>query len=1267
MRWSRWELSRLASKAPIPANLLAPAPRWGHSATLLEQNRMVVLGGIGADNQTFADLWVLYAGDTALLSNITRISAAKDEELPVIAAEEEPTTSSMPPAAGSGTPSATQAAAVHPEHELLKGTVERLGEMVRQSSEEVTTLGEAVRKAEEGAAKQQEALQASVELLRTRVTVEKELRVRTEAAAKQRWEKQEQDDKAAADRVAQIEAGLREAGAARKDLEAALTERAAESARQLREQIEATQKALADRVDEQRVATEKTFAERAEESGSCRDRRGERFERIEAQVTRQGADLHADLQTLRAAQEKAAADLEPRLTQLSTGLTAAMESPRGPGSCVNGATQTRLTEAEQGLRQSLEAAEKRAEDARAQHKQETGEQVGALGTRLDQLRADHETVGRTAGEHTAKLTQLEAQAETAAKDLEALRTGGQTQAGQLAQLESLVQTLVTRADAADAKGTAAAQKMDELEKALADQRTEGADTKSKLAATQVCPSCLSHLPRSADLPAPSPVCLPLPPAACPLSPDLPAPYPSICLPSPNLPARACPSLHLPACPSPVSHALFPPSPPRGACPGHGPAQDQVSTLTGRLAEAEQRLQQQSTASEDYERRLRLIQNRAEELDKMQEIQKSAIDRAVLDGQHLEQLVTDTIAAMKKTEQYWKEDMERIRGTLAEHAARLTADDTARKQEVLGIVNHRLEGVETDLKSLTDQTMHACEGILKTQQDEITSMTEQSKRRVDTALSEAESRVRAIEDLVRVHADKLNEETAKYRGAHIEAMHAIEARLNWTQEEVRTFERTVREEINLVSRARSEETVKAKASMEAKLEALDYRVTTDMRQLLEAIRLDAESRMRSEEKAKMEMYEERIMQTLAQAQTLQTHISKLRDAPGVSSPLLSSPTTLNRLPAGPATSGLTELPEVPAEPSSPLAHPQHNPIPPAAFAEAGPAPAQVTDWMDIAGGESVTSLDSGVGELCFCVTDWTDMAGRLRPTLGVASPPLASGVSTGGGGGTAWKPDAAGGASPGAAESGSVPHGEREMAMASHREDHPRRDQGGPARHHSPRVTGEGGRRLRPFCGVGVGVGFWASNFFLFRMRLIKHERARDRSSSSVPSERTKRPTSTFADLRARCEMALANQSKPEWSREELAIIAGSLPITNPQGWNAADAVKRIKLIQDGSYEVFTDHDVTPLGIFINYTMDAYLRNFVPVSGYHAPDQDELNRIMEVIRRVPPSHTKWKEKHIQMLVSVFRGVSGLPGNGLTCAFMEEWVAFLNERPDIELTI
>ncbi|KAJ4462566.1 hypothetical protein PAPYR_543 [Paratrimastix pyriformis] len=82
--------------------------------------------------------------------------------------------------------------------------------------------------------------------------------------------------------------------------------------------------------------------------------------------------------------------------------------------------------------------------------------------------------------------------------------------------------------------------------------------------------------------------------------------------------------------------------------------------------------------------------------------------------------------------------------------------------------------------------------------------------------------------------------------------------------------------------------------------------------------------------------------------------------------------------------------------------------------------RVTDWMDIAGGESVTSLDSGVGELCFCVTDWTDMAGRLRPTLGVASPPLASGVSTGGGGGTAWKPDAAGGASPGAAAATVLP-------------------------------------------------------------------------------------------------------------------------------------------------------------------------------------------------------------------------------------------------------
>ncbi|KAJ4453716.1 hypothetical protein PAPYR_11753 [Paratrimastix pyriformis] len=35
------------------------------------------------------------------------------------------------------------------------------------------------------------------------------------------------------------------------------------------------------------------------------------------------------------------------------------------------------------------------------------------------------------------------------------------------------------------------------------------------------------------------------------------------------------------------------------------------------------------------------------------------------------------------------------------------------------------------------------------------------------------------------------------------------------------------------------------------------------------------------------------------------------------------------------------------------------------------------------------------------------------------------------------------------------------SMATQRITHPRCDQGGPARHHSPRVPGEGGRRLKP--------------------------------------------------------------------------------------------------------------------------------------------------------------------------------------------------------------
>ncbi|KAJ4458352.1 hypothetical protein PAPYR_5898 [Paratrimastix pyriformis] len=160
------------------------------------------------------------------------------------------------------------------------------------------------------------------------------------------------------------------------------------------------------------------------------------------------------------------------------------------------------------------------------------------------------------------------------------------------------------------------------------------------------------------------------------------------------------------------------------------------------------------------------------------------------------------------------------------------------------------------------------------------------------------------------------------------------------------------------------------------------------------------------------------------------------------------------------------------------------------------------------------------------------------------------------------------------------------------------------------------------------------------------KRARGRASSPAGS---KRATVTFADLEARSKKN--SVTKPTWSREELRIIAGTLPTTNSQNWNPTDAVKRIQTIRRGNFKVIGPQDLTPLGIFINRSMKLYMRKFVP-PDFHSPNEEELNRIFDVIQRVPQRHTKWKEEHIRMLVAALAGVACFPGCALTLDFIPE---------------
>ncbi|KAJ4457215.1 hypothetical protein PAPYR_7383 [Paratrimastix pyriformis] len=149
---------------------------------------------------------------------------------------------------------------------------------------------------------------------------------------------------------------------------------------------------------------------------------------------------------------------------------------------------------------------------------------------------------------------------------------------------------------------------------------------------------------------------------------------------------------------------------------------------------------------------------------------------------------------------------------------------------------------------------------------------------------------------------------------------------------------------------------------------------------------------------------------------------------------------------------------------------------------------------------------------------------------------------------------------------------------------------------------------------------------------MKH--ARDPApSSSAPSGRTKRRIVTFVDLEER-------------RKQEVAIQEATL--------------ERIQTIQRGSFDEFDRHDVTPLGIFINYTMEAFMGKFVP-PPLRRLTQKEADEFAALCRRLPESHKKWTEGQIREIVRYIRGVDALPENSATDRFFSGWYALVEKRP------